>query len=498
MDCRILTDFAGIAALEQEWTRLWDQSSRPEIFNSFEYVSAWWSVHGPSYQIFTPVVFDGEAVIAILPLVVRDGVLHFFCFTDADFFDLLCEARLARQVVVSITAELNKHRSRWKWAVLDNVPQDSALLHLPSWAGSSGLRAHLQAMNSCPTLNLRSGREESFERLLGGKRSRQEERRLQRVGDVSFTHLRSVDAIRAALPAFFRQHTDRWAVEGTRGRFTNEISRRFYAAMVDRLCPNGTLRFSVLRAGDKDVAYHLGFELRGRMLFFKPTFDVDYWEYSPGKVLLQRLLQYAKDTGLEEFDFSIGDEDYKKKFANEIRTNYRVVLTHDGLLSRIHHIRALLDSALRSMVGEEHIARFRVWRESVFSPGWARRLLASMRMSATPATYLISPRSNFRNDQGLELQPATLSWLAQTALDARGFISLSDLRTARDWIKDGWRFVYISSKAGSAGGWFKNDLGMIAVRGARTTSHHALRHFLVAVEAKAAATGQAAVVSLQS
>src|SRR4029077_20612804 len=100
----------------------------------FEYVSAWWSVHGASYGVFTPVVCDGERVVAVLPLIIHRGVLHFFCFTDADFFDLLCENGLEQRSLALILSELDKHRSEWKWAVLNNLPQSSALLQSEGWA----------------------------------------------------------------------------------------------------------------------------------------------------------------------------------------------------------------------------------------------------------------------------------------------------------------------------------------------------------------------------
>jgi CelD/BcsL family acetyltransferase involved in cellulose biosynthesis len=481
VDCRIITDFTVLAALEPEWKRLWDESSRPEIFNSFDYVSAWWSIHGPSYGVFTPVVYDGARVVAILPLVMHHGVLHFFCFTDADFFDVLCEKGVEQQALSLIFSGLRRQRAQWRWAVLDNVPQDSTLLRSGAWVRGSGIRSVARPINICPTLDLREGRDESFERLIGGKRNRQEERRLQRFGDISFTHLESRDQVRGALAGFFQQHTDRWAVEGVRGRFTNEASRKFYAAMVERLDPARELRFSVLRAGGKDMAYHLGFESHGRMLFFKPTFDVDYWEFSPGKVLLQKLLQYAKDTGLEEFDFSIGDEDYKKKFANDLRTNYRLILTHAGLPSRIQRLKVLVDSALRNLIGEEHIADLRRWRDAAFPSGWGRRLLASMRMSGTRGIYVIKPGAEVEKNGAQRLHDASLSWLAQHALLSPDFVPLQELQTARDWIKDAWRFVYISSATHMAGGWLKQDGTQIAVNEVRFTSEPLLVSFLTAI-----------------
>ena len=70
------------------------------------------------------------------------------------------------------------------------------------------------------------------------------------------------------------------------------------------------------------IAFHFGFLYNKKFLWYKPSFDVRLAKHSPGEVLLKELLEYAYARGCEEFDFSIGEEPFKKRFANILRKNY--------------------------------------------------------------------------------------------------------------------------------------------------------------------------------
>ncbi len=483
VECKIVTDFSGITALEADWKRLWDQAARPEIFNSFDYVNSWWSVRGSNYRVFTPVVLDGPRVIAILPLVICDGTLRFFCHTDSDFSDILCEGPHASIAIAAILKELQKQDSQWDWGVLDNIPEHSLLLQTIRTQKRLPLNVTARAVYICPTLDLHAGDENLYERLHGGKRNKQNERRLQRFGQITFHHLETKEAAREGLQKFFQQHSNRRAIEGPYGQFISESSRKLYADLVERLDLTKELRFSVLRVGEKDIAYHFGFQTKGRMLFFKPTFDVDYWAYSPGKVLLHKLLVYALEQDLSDFDFSLGDEVYKRKFANRIDTNYRMVLTNSRLVSRLKRLQVSVVVNLREAIGSRLLSGLRSFLDLV-RDSFRQRPHVNRFLPATAATqYVFRPEgANGAAPVAGALQPAGLSWLAKQSLGSEQFMPLSELQKARESMKEGYRFFYLEDADGLSGGWLKNtDTGIVFSR-VRATSRTALQNFLRAAE----------------
>ncbi len=71
---------------------------------------------------------------------------------------------------------------------------------------------------------------------------------------------------------------------------------------------------SVLYGADKVLAVHLGMRCGPVMHWWFPTYDPQFSSYSPGSILLVRLLQQAGEHGLERLDLGKGAERYKQSF----------------------------------------------------------------------------------------------------------------------------------------------------------------------------------------
>ena len=104
---------------------------------------------------------------------------------------------------------------------------------------------------------------------------------MRRLGSLRFYHLEDRGEIRRHLPRFFDQHILRRALAGGRSHFLVAENRLFYEHLIDGLDPSRELRFGVLELDGRPLAYHLGFEVNGRFTWYKPSFDVDYWDLSP-------------------------------------------------------------------------------------------------------------------------------------------------------------------------------------------------------------------------
>jgi CelD/BcsL family acetyltransferase involved in cellulose biosynthesis len=130
---------------------------------------------------------------------------------------------------------------------------------------------------------------------------------------------------------FFAQHISRWAGSATPSLFLDERNQAFYRELVRAMSHCGWLVLSVVELDDRPLAMHCGFDYGGRFLWYKPSFDVEHAKHSPGLVLLRYLIGYAIEHQLEEFDFSIGDEPFKFRFANRVRTTVQVRIYKDPL-----------------------------------------------------------------------------------------------------------------------------------------------------------------------
>lgn len=117
------------------------------------------------------------------------------------------------------------------------------------------------------------------------------------------------------LAEFYQWKSARYHEIGAKDLWQSAANRRF----IENLHAVGLLRISTLKAGDRLIALHLGFDAGGRFYWWLPTFDRDLGKYSVGRVLLSEILKYSFDHGHREFDFLNGGEAYKWCYATDVR-----------------------------------------------------------------------------------------------------------------------------------------------------------------------------------
>ena len=152
------------------------------------------------------------------------------------------------------------------------------------------------------------------------KSLRRHERFFERSGGVKVTELCRSEEILPHLDEFFAQHIARWASTPFPSLFLDERHRRFYQRLTTVASAAGWLRFTRVVWQGQTIAMHYGFSHAGTFLWYKPAFAIDLARHSPGEVLLRRLLLSAIEEGAATFDFGIGDEPFKHRFATSVPT----------------------------------------------------------------------------------------------------------------------------------------------------------------------------------
>jgi CelD/BcsL family acetyltransferase involved in cellulose biosynthesis len=297
-------------------------------------------------------VHDERKAVGLVPLVQRGGVIEFLGSPDSDYNDLLCESGAAVPVLETALEYLRQSPLAGESISLEKISEQSKIVRgmesLPA-----GLRRHLQLVFLCPSPAIVMDQEActQIDALMEKDQLSRYHKKLKKMGRVEFRHFASRDEARSHLDRFFHQHITRWAMSNERSQFLDAKSKAFYLALVEELDPGKELRFGVLELDSKPIAYHFGFEHNGTLTWYKPTFDVNYWDYCPGQVILRSILRHAKLSAMDEVDFTLGDEPYKYRFANRVRNNYTLHLERQP-----HAIASLCRSAVRSA---EHIVRQR-------------------------------------------------------------------------------------------------------------------------------------------
>jgi CelD/BcsL family acetyltransferase involved in cellulose biosynthesis len=321
-----IRDWTAVEPHADAWNALAAASETATVFQSFEWHAAWWKVFRDDYELRVLLAWAGAQLVAVAPWTLsRKGrELQFIGSGDysSDYCDLLVHPGHA-DAVEAFAGWMFANRRKWRSADFRNFPSHSRhRLRLESClrARSSWVVSEIEA--EAPTRIL--GNAGADREAVGKASLKRRFNHFAKSGRLEFEQLGSEPEIAPLLEQFFEQHVGRRALARGRSQFLDPRQRRFYRELVRALAPRGWLRFAVVRFDGTPIAFHFGFEYGSRFVWYKPAFSAAHAKRSPGEVLLKFLLEYAIARGLEEFDFTVGSEPFKYRFANRVRTNHRI------------------------------------------------------------------------------------------------------------------------------------------------------------------------------
>jgi CelD/BcsL family acetyltransferase involved in cellulose biosynthesis len=145
------------------------------------------------------------------------------------------------------------------------------------------------------------------------RRDRTKLKRLGELGEVKFVDPQLPDEIAATLDALIRQKTKSFARMGVPNMFARPGHAEFYRALIthrpfvhlSRLDVGATWAATNLALLHGDCYYHV----------LASYDDGEVSRFGPGAAHLRELLRYAIGRGCTRFDFTIGDEPYKRDWC---------------------------------------------------------------------------------------------------------------------------------------------------------------------------------------
>jgi CelD/BcsL family acetyltransferase involved in cellulose biosynthesis len=327
VELTVITEWSALARWRDRWDALAAASPTRSIFQTFEWHDAWWRSFGSQYAgLRVLLAHEGERLLGVAPLMIERRRVNLvtervLCFIgtpnrSSDYADFIAAAGHGEAAVAAFAGWI---RSSGDWTLLDllHVPGHSPHLAVARRALAPLGRLDEYVQYDAPARLLGTDPKSDAE-AVNKKSLKRHFNALKKSGEVEFVHL-GADA-EEHLELFYQQHNGRRALAGGEGLlFDQPAQREFYRSLARALAPLDRLRFAVVRLNGKPLAFHFGFEYDGVFTWYKPSFDAAEAHRSPGEVLIKYLLEYCIARGVKEFDFTVGDEAFKYRFANEIR-----------------------------------------------------------------------------------------------------------------------------------------------------------------------------------
>jgi CelD/BcsL family acetyltransferase involved in cellulose biosynthesis len=343
-DLTVLREFDATFDTGGEWDQLLARSHSDTVFLLSGWLRAWRETLGREARLIIPMVRSEGRLIAAAAFAIEGDMLGFAGRGPSDYSDFVVAKDLGpaaaqscvRRILESACAQAGVASGR-----LTHIPAESSTIAALMGRPGAAFVSETHRIPA-PTMDMTT-----VDQVLKKNSLRRHEKSLMKLGAVdSPTFSRAAD-ITPQLEEFFEQHVSRWAGTDWPSLFTDPLQRAFYRRFVERLAEYGVLRFTAVRLDGRLVASHLGFFHASRYTWYKPTFDPALSRISPGEVLLKRLFERAREEGASEFDFTIGNEAFKLRFATRVREVVDLHVTS----SRLQHWIRLARTQAR-LVGE--------------------------------------------------------------------------------------------------------------------------------------------------
>jgi CelD/BcsL family acetyltransferase involved in cellulose biosynthesis len=311
---KVLCGFDDPLLRGDQWESLLGRGSSDVVFLTREWQTAWWNTLGAGRLLLIGALVDG-GLVALAPCYTTAGMVYFIGSGSSDYLDFLGDISDAAVPRVMLNAA-REDVAGFVGFVFFHVPERSPTgACLRRIAPELGLVCHDEGGWPAPALEL----DTSAGAAASGKKSLiRHERFFHRHGTLEVTQWTSGREIAAHLPEFFDQHIRRWESTRFPSQFHQPRQRRFYEELCRSAGEAGWLRFMRLDWNGQPIAFHFGFCYRGSFMWYKPSFAIELARRSPGEVLLRQLLLAARDECVGTFDFGLGDEAFKSRFATRI------------------------------------------------------------------------------------------------------------------------------------------------------------------------------------
>lgn len=336
-------DYSPDAA--NEWDELLANSTFNSIFQTSHWLRACIDTYCDAASLLVPEVRKNNQLVAAAAFRERDGVIEFAGRERSDYCDVLLSRDLeendAIKAMEALLLATCGAATKFRHFLLERIPVENgtaSYLQSPQFRLFPRITRNAVAPSMEMTATYDNTRKKS---------QRQKENKLRREGTLEFdTFTRAADIL-PKLDEFFEQHIERWQETPSPSLFLEEKNKQFYRQMIDSLDQTGWLRFTLVRLDGKMIAAHLGWFHEGHFYWYKPTFDIKLKDYSPGEVLLKRTIEQAVEDHAEEFDFLLGDEAYKKRFATRTRNLVSLEIDAFWLPAFTKRIRRVASRSLR-------------------------------------------------------------------------------------------------------------------------------------------------------
>jgi CelD/BcsL family acetyltransferase involved in cellulose biosynthesis len=325
-----LTIHDTLGEVEADWRRF-EETADCTVFQSFTWQSLWRKHIGGPQGVQPAIVVGriGERIAFIFPLAIERGRLaRRLAWHAGDLSDYnapLLSAEFAtlvdRDGFLALFAAIRRllqadPRFRFDAVAFEKMPEAVGGQANPFIALCSGLNpsgAYVMGFSGADWETFYAAKRSSATR----RRERTKRKRLGDIGAVRFVTPEIAGDIQANLDVLALQKSQQLLAMGAENVFARPGFCEFFTDLATSAEGRPMTHVSHLAVGPIMAAANLGLVFHGRYYHILASYDAgDVSRFGPGSVHLHELMRYAVERQCTAFDFTIGDEHYKREWAD--------------------------------------------------------------------------------------------------------------------------------------------------------------------------------------
>lgn len=324
----IHTNASIFEELKDEWLDLLHRSVTNYIFQSPQFLSAWWKSLGEGDLKIIAVRSEEGKLVGLAPLYLQTNAndekeLCFVgCVNVSDYLDILVDKDFEAEVYQAVADVLNSDQIEWQCMYLCSLPETSPTR---DWLKKTFADAKETQQDVSPYITL-PGTFDQYLSSIDRKQRHEIKRKMRRVGesDHEFEVVTTEDAAQAAIEEFIQLHK---ASSTEKRDFWDESHLAFFRTFIPDSAAAGWLQLYFLKVEGTRTASMLVFDYNNQFLLYNSGFNPDAFKHlSTGNVLTAYTIEKAIEQKRSIYDFLRGDEEYKFRFGAVAQPVYDITI----------------------------------------------------------------------------------------------------------------------------------------------------------------------------
>ena len=322
MNIKIFNNF------DEDLKKIWidfQKKAFHSVFQSYDWLYYWQKLVGNILLNSKPkivVVEKNGEVILMLPFCIQKRfgikILYFLGGINTDYKD----------PIVKKGYEFNKEDFFDLWNNIKKRIGDIDFIHLEPFNNKIFTTTNpftkyfkCKSIESNFKINLKNlNWREFYENKVSSKSRETDRRKLKKIknfGDCKFNICNSENERKELLETMIEQKEKRFKNTRVFNFFKHEEYKNLYKNLINFNDQLFQTHYSSITVDKEIIACHIGFIFKNDFYYLMASHKSEWQKYSPGKIILHNLIKWCINNKIKNFDFTVGNEDFKEQWSNE-------------------------------------------------------------------------------------------------------------------------------------------------------------------------------------